>query len=58
MRVGNDLVGAVRMWTALMLIVVVVAVIAHWLFGYLGDARWSSILAAIGDVQRFFSIHG
>jgi hypothetical protein len=58
MQVGDELIGAVRMWAALMLIVVVVAIVAHWLFGYLGDSRWSSILAAIGDVQRFFSIHG
>jgi hypothetical protein len=30
---GNDLLGAVRMWATLMLIVVVVAIVAHWLLG-------------------------
>jgi hypothetical protein len=58
MQVGDELVGAVRMWATLMLIVVVVAIIAHWLFDQLEDTRWSSILSALHDVQRFLSIHG
>jgi len=33
MQVGNDLLGAVRTWATLMSIVVLVAIIAHWLLG-------------------------
>jgi hypothetical protein len=33
MKVGTDLLGAVKMWAILMSIVVVVAIVAHWLLG-------------------------
>ena len=57
MQVGDDVLGAVKMWTTLMLLVVVAAIIAHWLFFDLEDTRWSAILAGLlKDAQRFFSI--
>jgi len=56
MKVGTDLLGAVKMWATLMMIVVIASIIAHWLFGQLEDTRWSSILAALHDALRFLSI--
>ena len=47
MQLGNDLLGAVKMWATVMSIVLITAIIAHWLFGQLEDTRWSSILAAL-----------
>jgi hypothetical protein len=59
MQVGNDLLGAVKMWATLMAILLISAVIADWLFGQLEDTRWSAILAALlNGAQRFLSIHG
>jgi hypothetical protein len=59
MQVGNDLLGAAKMWATLMLIVVIASIIANWLFGQLGDTRWSAILAALlHDALRFLSIRG
>jgi hypothetical protein len=56
MQVGDDLRGAVKMWTTLMLFVVVAAITARWLFLNLEDTRWSSILAALLQAaQSFFS---
>jgi len=54
---GPDLLGAVKMWTTLMSLVVVAAIIAHWLFVDLEDTSWSAILAALlKGAQRFLSI--
>jgi hypothetical protein len=59
MQIGDDLRGAVKMWTTLMLIVVVASIIAHWLFDQVQDTRWSAILAPLlKGAQRFLSIHG
>ena len=59
MQLGNDLLGAVKMWATVMSIVLVTAIIAHWLFAPLEDTRWSSILSAVlNGAQRFLSIHG
>ena len=59
MQVGNDLLGAVKMWATVMSIVLITAIIAHWLFGQLEDTRWSTILAPLlNGAHRFLSMHG
>jgi hypothetical protein len=59
MQVGKDLLGAVKMWATVMSIVIITAIVAHWLFAPLQDTRWSTILPALlNGAQRFFSIHG
>ena len=57
MQVGNDLLGAVKMWATAMSIVVVASITARLLYDQLDDPRWSAILSAIlNGVERFF--HG
>ena len=52
MQVDEDLLGAVKMWATVMSIVLITAIIAHWLFAPLQDTRWSTILIGTGARTR------